>query len=87
MCFVLALRDRAGVARHLRAPRAARAGKRTSLAHQAEVINSRIGDFVFVGFHARLFNAVVGGGAFILHGAVPRDVRISATASSASVST
>ena len=53
-----------------------RPAERTSLAHQAEVINSRIGNFVFVGFHARIFNAVVGDGAFIGHGAVIRHVRI-----------
>jgi len=73
--FVLALSDRAAV-RGTCARRATQTGRRTSLAHQAEIINSRIGDFVFIGFHARLFNAVVEDGAFIGHGAVIRHVRI-----------
>ncbi len=73
--FVLALSDRAAVAGTC-AHRATQTGRRTSLAHQAEVINSRIGNFVFVGFHARIFNAVVQDGAFIGHGAVIRHVRI-----------
>ena len=73
--FVLALGDRAGV-RGTCARQATQTGVRTSLAHQAEVINSRIGSFVFVGFHAKLFNAVVQDGAFIGHGAVIRHVRI-----------
>ena len=74
--FVLALRHEPGARGGACAPRATGVGTRTSLAHQAEVINSRIGNFVFVGFHARLFNAVVEDGAFILHGAVVRNVRI-----------
>ena len=73
--FVLALGDRPGV-RGSCARQATQTGTRTSLAHQAEVINSRIGNFVFVGFHARLFHAVVQDGAFIGHGAVIRHVRI-----------
>jgi len=73
--FVLALGDRAA-ARGTCAHRATQTGRRTSLAHQAEVVNSRIGSFVFVGFHARLLNAVVQDGAFIGHGAVIRHVRI-----------
>ena len=72
--FVLALSDRAAVhgtcARH-----ATQTGRRTSLAHQAEIINSRIGEFTFIGFRARVLNAVVDDGAFILHGAVVRNVR------------
>ena len=73
--LLLALRDRAGV-RGSCGRRSTQAGERTSLAHQAEVVNTRIGDFAFVGFHARLFHAVIGDGAFILHGAVVRNVRI-----------
>jgi len=73
--FVLALSDRPAP-RGTCAHRATQTGRRTSLAHQAEVINSRIGNFVFIGFHARLFNAVVQDGAFIGHGAVIRHVRI-----------
>ncbi len=73
--LVLALRDRVGV-RSSCGRRSTQAGERTSLAHQAEVVNSRIGDFAFIGFHARLLHAVIGDGAFILHGAVVRDVRI-----------
>jgi carbon dioxide concentrating mechanism protein CcmM len=73
--FVLALGDRPAV-RGTCARYATQTGRRTSLAHQAEVINSRIGQFTFIGFHARVFNAVVEDGAFILHGAVVRHVRI-----------
>jgi len=73
--FVLALRDRPAV-RGTCAARATQAGDRVSLAHQAEVVNSRIGDFTFIGFHARVHNSVVADGAFILHGAVVRNVRI-----------
>ena len=73
--FVLALSDRPAV-RGTCARHATQTGRRTSLAHQAEVINSRIGDFTFIGFRARVLNAVVEDGAFILHGAVVRHVRI-----------
>lgn len=51
-------------------------GSRTSLAHQAEIINSRIGQFTFIGFRARIENATLADGAFIGHGAVVRGVTI-----------
>jgi carbonic anhydrase/acetyltransferase-like protein (isoleucine patch superfamily) len=57
-------------------PRSAGAGRRTSLAHQAEVINSDIGDFAFIGFRARISNSVISDGAFILHGATIQNIRI-----------
>ncbi|MEN3035116.1 MAG: hypothetical protein ABC537_02320 [Candidatus Methanosuratincola sp.] len=44
-------------------------GSLVSLAHRAEVIASRIGDFSFVGFNARVANSIVKGGCFIGHGA------------------
>ena len=74
--LVLALRDRQAAPGRCARRRATETGERTSLAHQAEVINSRIGDFTFIGFHARLLNAVVEDGAFVMHGAVIRNVRI-----------
>ena len=51
-------------------------GARTSLAHQAQVTNSRVGDFTFVGFNANVRNSVLEDGAFILHGAQVSNVRI-----------
>lgn len=50
--------------------------KRVSIAHQAEVTNSRIGDFTFIGFRARLRNVVLRDGAFVLHGATLTNVTI-----------
>jgi carbon dioxide concentrating mechanism protein CcmM len=44
-------------------------GERNSIAHQAMIRNSKIGDFTFVGFHASLENVVLEDGAFVLHGA------------------
>jgi carbon dioxide concentrating mechanism protein CcmM len=73
--LVLALRSepaaRGGCAR-----RATSTGARTSLAHQAEIRNSRIGAFTFIGFHAKIQNAVISDGAFVLHGARIANVRI-----------
>ena len=40
------------------------------------MINSRVGDFTFIGFRARIHNAVISDGAFILHGATVEGVRI-----------
>ncbi len=57
-------------------PRSTSTEERVSIAHQAEIVNSRIGSFTFVGFHARLNNVVLEDGAFVLHGAVLRNVRI-----------
>lgn len=47
-----------------------------SIAHQAIIKNSRIGNFTFVGFRARLTNVVLEDGAFVLHGTTLRNVRI-----------
>jgi len=44
-------------------------GSLVSVAHRAEVIASKIGDFSFVGFNARVANSVVKQGCFIGHGA------------------
>ena len=56
--LVLALADRPAVAQGpCGGARPARA-QRTSLAHQAEIINSRVGDFTFIGFRSRIHNAV-----------------------------
>jgi carbonic anhydrase/acetyltransferase-like protein (isoleucine patch superfamily) len=73
--LVLSLSDRRGV----RGPcgrRSTGTGTRTSLAHQAEVVNSRVGDFTFIGFRARIAGSVIGDGAFVLHGATVRNVRV-----------
>lgn len=48
----------------------------TSIAHQAIIKNSKIGNFTFVGFRARLTNVVLEDGAFVLHGATLQNVRI-----------
>ncbi len=54
-------------------------GNRTSIAHGASVLNSTIGDFVFVGFNSHVENAVLEDGALVLHGArvigvtIPKD--------------
>jgi carbon dioxide concentrating mechanism protein CcmM len=73
---VLALADRPAVAQGPCGRRSSGTGARTSLAHQAEVINSRIGDFTFIGFRARIHDAVIADGAFVLHGATVEGVRI-----------
>lgn len=49
--------------------RSSSTGERTSIAHQANIKNSKIGNFTFVGFRARLNNVVLEDGAFVLHGA------------------
>jgi len=68
--------------RNLPAP-AAQCGTRStstqnqvSIAHQAVIKNSKIGNFTFVGFRARLTNVVLEDGAFVLHGATLENVRI-----------
>ena len=58
----------------------ASSGNETSIAHQAVITNSTLGDFVFVGFHAQIRDSVVEDGAFILHGAVIEGVTIPADA-------
>jgi len=47
-----------------------------SIAHQAVIENSKIGNFTFIGFRARLTNVVLEDGAFVLHGATLKNVRI-----------
>lgn len=51
-------------------------GERVSIAHQANIKNSKIGNFTFVGFRSRLNNVVLEDGAFVLHGATLSNVRI-----------
>ena len=51
-------------------------GERVSIAHQASIKNSKIGNFTFIGFHARLNNVVLEDGAFVLHGATVSNVTI-----------
>lgn len=51
-------------------------GERVSIAHQANIENSQIGNFTFIGFHTRLRNVVLEDGAFVLHGAILSNVRI-----------
>jgi carbon dioxide concentrating mechanism protein CcmM len=50
--------------------------ERVSIAHQAIIKNSHIGNFTFVGFHANLNNVVLEEGAFVLHGAKLANVTI-----------
>ena len=49
---------------------------RVSLAHQAVVRNSSLGNFTFVGFHSRITNSVLEDGVFVLHGATVTGVRV-----------
>lgn len=56
--------------------RASSTHERVSIAHQAVIINSVIGNFTFVGFRSRIENAVLEDGAFVLHGATVANVRI-----------
>ncbi len=42
---------------------------RASIAHQAVIKNSKIGNFTFVGFRSRITNSTLEDGAFVLHGA------------------
>ncbi len=53
-------------------------GERTSIAHGAEIINSRIGSFVFVGFNAQVEDAVLEDGVMVQHGARVSGVTIPA---------
>jgi carbonic anhydrase/acetyltransferase-like protein (isoleucine patch superfamily) len=71
-----ALRGRPAIRRGPCGRRSTGTGARTSMAHQAEITNSRIGDFAFIGFRARISSSVVEDGAFVLHGATIRNVRI-----------
>ena len=49
---------------------------RVSVAHQAVIQDSRVGEFAYFGYRTRVENAVIEDGAMIMHGAVVRDVRI-----------
>ncbi len=51
-------------------------GERTSIAHGAELVNSTLGSFVFVGFNAHVENSIIEDGAMILHGATVIGVTI-----------
>lgn len=50
--------------------------ERVSIAHQAVIKNSKLGNFTFIGFRARLTNTTLEDGAFVLHGATVTGVRI-----------
>jgi carbonic anhydrase/acetyltransferase-like protein (isoleucine patch superfamily) len=74
---LLALLDRPARAKRSRCDRfGAETGRRTSIAHQATIVNSTIGDFTFIGFRARITNSVISDGAFVLHGTTIRNVRV-----------
>lgn len=73
--LILSLADRRGVAGPC-GRRSTGVGQHTSIAHQAEIVNSRVGDFAFIGFRARITNSVIEDGAFVLHAATIRNVRI-----------
>lgn len=49
---------------------------RVSIAHQAVIKNSKLGNFTFVGFRSRITNSTLEDGAFVLHGATITGVRI-----------
>jgi len=49
---------------------------RVSVAHQAIIEDSEIGDFTFFGFKSRTRNAVIGEGAMIMHGTTVEGVTI-----------
>ncbi|WP_009631641.1 carbonic anhydrase [Synechocystis sp. PCC 7509] len=49
---------------------------RVSIAHQAVIKNSKLGNFNFVGFRARITNSTLEDGVFVLHGATVTGVRI-----------
>lgn len=58
------------------AAKASSTGERVSIAHQAQIENSKIGNFTFMGFRSRLNNVVLEDGAFVLHGATVSNIRI-----------
>ncbi len=49
---------------------------KVSIAHQATIRNSKIGNFTFIGFRSRIINSTLEDGAFVLHGATVADVTI-----------
>jgi len=51
-------------------------GNNVSIAHRAEVHNSTINDFAFIGFNAKIINSRIGRGAYISHGAVIQGMNI-----------
>lgn len=57
-------------------PRSTTAKDRVSIAHQATIENSTLGNFTFIGFHSRVVNSVLEDGVFVLHGATVRGVRV-----------
>lgn len=71
----LALRPNPGPASAC-GPRSSSTQRQVSIAHQAVIVNSAIGNFTFVGFRSRIENSVLEDGAFVLHGATVSNVRI-----------
>lgn len=51
-------------------------GGNVTIAHRAEIHNSTINDFAFIGFNSRIINSRVGRGAFVSHGAVIQGMNI-----------
>jgi carbon dioxide concentrating mechanism protein CcmM len=51
-------------------------GERTSLTHHAFVRDSKVGDFVFLGYGSEIYDSEVGDGSYIYHGAVIDGVKI-----------
>ena len=49
---------------------------KVSIAHQAIIKNSQIGNFTFIGFRARITNSTLEDGVFVLHGATIANVKI-----------
>ena len=45
-------------------------GERTSLTHHAFVRDSKVGDFVFLGYGSEIYDSEVGDGSYIYHGAL-----------------
>lgn len=58
------------------APRSTTIKDRVSIAHQATIRNSVVGNFTFVGFLSVVENSVLEDGVFVLHGAQVSNVRI-----------
>ncbi len=52
------------------------AQNKVSIAHQAVIKNSKLGNFNFIGFRARITNSTLEDGVFVLHGATVTGVRI-----------
>jgi carbonic anhydrase/acetyltransferase-like protein (isoleucine patch superfamily) len=51
-------------------------GSNVTIAHRAEIHNSTINDFAFIGFNTKIINSRVGRGAFVSHGAVIQGMNI-----------